>query len=82
VVTWLASPFLALRFVVPFFLAWSNGSTNCAPAWVHDLSEGVAVFASPDEDGGHDDGDDYYSAPAVVCDGGHYAVCTSSGCSR
>jgi hypothetical protein len=83
VVSWLTSPFLALRFVAPFLVAWGNGSASCEPVWVHDLSEGVAVFASPnDQVGNYADGEDYYTTPAVSCDGGRFAVCTAEGCSR
>jgi hypothetical protein len=77
---WLAAPFLALRFVAPLLLAWSNGGTNCEPVWVHDLSEGVAVFAAPDNVGSYDVGEDYYNTPAVLCDGGRVSTCTGEAC--
>ena len=78
--TWLASPFLAMRFVVPMLLGWLNGGMNCEPVWVHDLDEGVAVFASPDNIGDYADGGDWYTVPVAACDGGTWVRCTAEGC--
>ncbi len=80
--TWLAHPFLLLRFFAPMLLAWQHGGRDCVPVWVHDLREGVAVFASPvDQVGNYAEGEDYYTVPAAQCDEGA-VTCTGEACDR
>ncbi len=77
--SWIIQSLFGLRWAIPMANAWLAGGIECQPVWLHDENEGVAVFADDETRGKPVSDEDYYSVPAVICDG-YKLQCTWEGC--